>query len=119
MKQNKNPELKKGDRIILINMPGESLFAGTKGIVEKIEKTPSFDGQEGYQYRIRWVDEDDNVISTLSLLPNEDSWLLDPEFNQNNLNEARITDIDVLIRKADWLKLFKRAALKIFLKFLD
>jgi hypothetical protein len=119
MKRSKNPELKKGDRIILINMPGESLFAGTKGIVEKIEKTPSFGGQEEYQYRISWVDEDDNVISTLSLLPSEDSWLLDPEFNQNNLNEARITDIDVLIRKADWLKLFKRADLKYILEYLE
>lgn len=119
MKRDKNPELKKGDRIILINMPGESLFAGTKGIVEKIEKVPSFGGQEGYQYRISWVDDDDNVISTLSLLPNEDSWLLDPEYNQNNLNEARITDIDALIKKADWLKLFKRADLKYILEYLE
>ena len=119
MKRDKNPELKKGDRIILINMPGESLFAGTKGIVEKIEKVPSFGGQEGYQYRISWVDDDDNVISTVSLLPNEDSWLLDPEYNQNNLNEARITDIDALIKKADWLKLFKRADLKYILEYLE
>jgi hypothetical protein len=119
MKRDKNPELKKGDRIILINMPGESLFAGTKGIVEKIEKVPSFGGQEGYQYRISWVDDDDNVISTLSLLPNEDSWLLDPEYNQNNLNEARITDIDALIKRADWLKLFKRADLKYILEYLE
>ena len=119
MKRDKNPELKKGDRIILINMPGESLFAWTKGIVEKIEKVPSFGGQEGYQYRISWVDDDDNVISTLSLLPNEDSWLLDPEYNQNNLNEARITDIDALIKRADWLKLFKRADLKYILEYLE
>jgi len=119
MKRIKNPELKKGDRIILINMPGESLFAGTKGIVEGLERTPSFGGKEEYQYRINWLDEDDNVINTLSLLPSVDSWLLDPEFNQNNINEARITDIDALIRKADWLKLFKRADLKYILEYLE
>ena len=36
MSKKKNPELKEGDRVILVYMPDESLDAGTKGVVKKI-----------------------------------------------------------------------------------
>ena len=38
MRNKLNPELKEGDRIVLVHMDGESLGAGIKGKVLKIEK---------------------------------------------------------------------------------
>jgi hypothetical protein len=119
MKNKKNPELKEGDRIILINMPGENLFAGTKGKVVKYVKVPSFGTNNDYQWLVDWYDEDGDKISSLALLPESDSWILDPEFNKNDLNEAKITDIDALIKKAEWLKLFKRTDLRYILDYLE
>ena len=62
MSKKKNPELKEGDRVILVYMPDESLDAGTKGVVKKIEKTPSFGGSSDYQYRVEWFDDNNKVI---------------------------------------------------------
>lgn len=122
MNKKKNPKLKEGDRIVLIYMPGENIDTGTKGLVKKIEKAPSFDGGADYQYRVEWFDDNDKVISTLSLLPDSDSWILDPEYTQNDLNEAKsraITDLDDLIRRHEWLRLFKKPDLKYIMEFLE
>jgi hypothetical protein len=122
MSKKKNPELKQGDRIVLIYMPGEDIDTGTKGRVKSIGQAPSFGGSPDYMYNIEWLDDDDKVISTLSLLPETDSWILDPEFIGNNLNEAKnrvITDLDELISRHEWSKLFKKSDLKYIMEYLE
>ncbi len=76
MSKNKNPKLKEGDRIVLIYMPGEDVDTGTKGKVRKITPQPSFGTEFDYMYDVEWYDEDDKVISTLSLIPQSDTWNL-------------------------------------------
>ena len=115
----KNPQLQEGDRIVLIYMPGESLDTGTKGKVLKIEKAPSFGGKDGLQYGVEWYNDDESVISSLSLLPESDTWILDPEFKQKNLQERRFDDLDKLISHHEWAKLFKKADLKYIMGFLE
>jgi hypothetical protein len=119
MSKKKNPPLKVGDRIVLIYMPGENLDPGTKGKVNGIEKSPSFGGGSDYQYRVEWYDDDNNVISTLSLIPDSDSWLFDPAFKVKSLNEEKITDLDVLIKRGKWLTLFRKDDLRYIMKFLE
>ena len=115
----KNPQLQEGDRIVLIYMPGESLDTGTKGKVLKIEKAPSFGGKDEFQYRVEWYNDDESVISTLSLLPDSDTWILDPEFKSKNLQERRFDDLEPLIKHHEWAKLFKKADLKYIMEFLE
>jgi hypothetical protein len=115
----KNPQLQEGDRIVLIYMPGESLDTGTKGKVLKIEKAPSFGGKNDFQYSVEWYNDDESVISNLSLLPESDTWILDPEFKQKNLQERRFDDLDKLISHHEWAKLFKKADLKYIMEFLE
>ena len=122
MSKKKNPQLKKDDRIILIYMPGEDIDTGTKGKVKSIGQAPSFGGESDYMYNVEWYEDDDKVISTLSLLPETDSWILDPEFQQNDLNEAKnrvITDLDELISRHEWSKLFKKSDLKYIMEYLE
>ena len=122
MSKKKNPELKEGDRIVLIYMPGEDIDTGTKGRVKSIGQAPSFGGSPSYMYNVEWLDDDDKVISTLSLLPESDSWILDPEFTQNDLNEAKnrvITDLDELISRHEWSRLFKKSDLRYILDYLE
>ena len=122
MSKKKNPELKEGDRIILVYMPDENLEAGTKGVVTKIEKTPSFGESSGYQYAVDWFDENGEVISKLSLLPGVDSWLFDPEYTQKDLNESKtrpITDLDELIRRHEWARLFRKSDLTYVMEYLE
>ena len=122
MSKKKNPKLKEGDRIILIYMPGEDIDTGTKGKVKSIGQAPSFGGESDYMYNVEWYEDDDKVISTLSLLPETDSWILDPEFTQNDLNEAKnrvITDLDELISRHEWSRLFKKSDLRYILDYLE
>jgi hypothetical protein len=119
MSKKKNPELKVGDRIILVYMPGESIDTGTKGKVKSIGQAPSFGGSPEHMYHVEWYDDDDKVISNLSLLPDHDSWILDPEYRQNDLNEAKITDLDDLINRHEWSRLFKKSDLKYIMEFLE
>lgn len=118
MSSKKNPKLKAGDRVILIYMPDENIDTGTKGKVKSIGQQPSFGGSSDYMYNMEWYDDDDEVISTLSLIPNTDSWILDPEFSQN-LQESRFTELDDLIKHHEWSKLFKKSDLSYVLEFLE
>jgi hypothetical protein len=113
----KNPELKPNDRIILIHMPGEKLTIGTKGKVKKIVKTPSFPGSLGYSYDVEWYDENGDVISTLSLIPEADSWLLD----DTSINETKkkILSIDDIEKRANFLDLFKKKDYNHILEFFE
>jgi hypothetical protein len=118
MSKNKNPKLKEGDRIVLIYMPGEDVDTGTKGKVKRIGQQPSFGSEFDYMYDVEWYDDDENVISSLSLLPQSDTWMLDPEFSQKNLQEARFTELDDLIKHHEWSKLFKKSDLKYLIDYL-
>jgi hypothetical protein len=114
-----NPELKTGDRIILVHMDGESLGAGIKGEVTGISKTPSFGGQNSYQYNVRWFDEGGNQFSQLSLLPDADAWIMDPEFEQENIQEINFKNLDDLISKGEFLAVFSKKDLEDVYKFLE
>ena len=119
MSKKQNPKLKKGDRVILINMPGENLDTGDKGKVIKIGDQPSNESGFNYLYQMEWYDDDGKIISDLSLLPQSDTWMLDREYDQNNLNEARIIDLDDLIRRHEWSRLFKKSDLKSIIEYLN
>jgi hypothetical protein len=114
-----NPELKKGDRIILVHMDGESLGTGIKGEVTGISQTPSFGGQNSYQYNVRWFDEEGNQFSQLSLLPDADAWIMDPDFQQENIQEINFRNLDDLIAKGDFLAAFSKQDLEEVYKFLE
>ena len=119
MSKKQNPKLKEGDRIVLIYMPGEDVDTGTKGKVKRIGQQPSFGSEFDYMYDVEWYDDDEKVISTLSLLPQTDTWMLDREYTQNDLNEARIIDLDDLIRRHEWSRLFKMSDLKYVMEYLE
>ena len=119
MSKNKNPKLKVGDRIVLIYMPGEDVDTGTKGKVKRIGQQPSFGSEFNYMYDVEWYDDNEKVISTLSLLPQADTWMLDREYNQNDLNEGRIIDLDELISRHEWSRLFKKSDLKYVMEYLE
>ena len=119
MSKKQNPKLKEGDRIVLIYMPGEDVDTGTKGKVKRIGQQPSFGSEFDYMYDVEWYDDDEKVISTLSLLPQTDTWMLDREYTQNDLNEGRIIDLDELIKRHEWSRLFKKSDLKYVMEYLD
>lgn len=117
MKKGLNPKLDVGDRIILVHMDGEDVGPGTKGEVIKIEKIPSFGGSVDYQYRVNWFDNEGKVISTLSLLPDVDGWLLDEE--KEDIQEINFKSLDDLISKGDFLACFSKRDLDEVYKFLE
>lgn len=119
MSKKQNPKLKEGDRIVLIYMPGEDVDTGTKGKVKRIGQQPSFGSEFDYMYDVEWYDDDEKVISTLSLLPQSDTWMLDREYTQNDLNEGRIIDLDELIKRHEWSRLFKKSDLKSIMEYLN
>ena len=119
MSKKQNPKLKEGDRIVLIYMPGEDVDTGTKGKVKRIGQQPSFGSEFDYMYDVEWYDDDEKVISTLSLLPQTDTWMLDREYTQNDLNEGRIIDLDELISRHEWSRLFKKSDLKSIMEYLN
>ena len=114
-----NPELKTGDRIILVHMEDESLGTGIKGEVLGISKTPSFGGKDSYQYQVRWFDDEGNSFSSLSLLPDADAWIMDQEFEQKNIQEINFKNLDDLISKGDFLSVFSKKDLEEVYKFLE
>jgi hypothetical protein len=106
-------------------MPGEDVDTGTKGKVKRIGQQPSFGSEFDYMYDVEWYDDDEKVISTLSLLPQTDTWMLDREYSQNDqndlndLNEGRIIDLDELIKRHEWSRLFKKSDLKYIMEYLE
>jgi len=115
-----NPELKKGDRIVLVYMDGETLGPGTKGEVLDIGNAPKFSPKDlGYMYNVQWFDEDGNPISRLSLLPETDAWIYDKESNIENIQEIDFRNLDDLISKGDFLAVFSKKDLEEVYKFLE
>jgi hypothetical protein len=78
-----NPKVKEGDRIVCIQMQGESdtVPVGTKGTVQRIVKTPF-----GDQIEVNWENG-----SKLSLLMDEDVWMLEDGLKKKKIKE----DFDV------------------------
>jgi hypothetical protein len=70
-------------------------------------------------YDVEWYDDDEKVISTLSLLPQTDTWMLDREYTQNDLNEEKFTDLDQLERKINFLKSFKKKELQDIMEYVE
>lgn len=118
MKKTKNPKLKEGDRIILIHMPGEEITIGTKGKVIGIENAPSFGGSLGYQYEMEWYDDNDNIFSKLSLIPDTDSWMLD-EITIKENKYTNLSSIDDLEKLANFLDLFRKKDFTLILEYLE
>jgi hypothetical protein len=80
-----NPKVKEGDRIVCIQMQGESdtVPVGTKGTVQRIVKTPF-----GEQIEVNWENG-----STLSLLMDEDVWMLESNLNKKKIQEDIQNDV--------------------------
>lgn len=71
----RNQELKKGDRVLLLHMEGEELY-DIEGVVQEISPVPKFSNQDlGFMYVMKWYDDEGNVISTLSMMPETDKWV--------------------------------------------
>jgi hypothetical protein len=99
-------------------MPGEDIDTGTKGKVIKIGDQPNSVSDFNYMYLMEWYDDNGNVSDSLSLLPQSDTWILDPEFSSKNIHEARFTELDDLIKHHEWSKLFKKSDLKYVIDYL-
>jgi hypothetical protein len=80
-----NPKLKEGDRIILIYMDGEEIPIGSKGIVVGINGQPRFRPTDsGMGYWVEFYDPEDNqFISKLTLIPEDDVWVYDKDYYEN------------------------------------
>lgn len=80
-----NPELREGDRVILIYMEGETYPIGAKGIVKGKINQPKFSVTDpGYGYAVEWFDPiDKTFIGKLPLFPESDGWIFDKEYYQS------------------------------------
>jgi len=118
-----NPELKKGDRIILIHMDDESIIAGTKGEVIEKEKVPKFSKNDlGYQYRMKWYDNEGNVVSSLSLIPEDDGWIYDKSYYEkesDQINEIDSRNLDDVMNYAELLLTLPKSKMKIVMEYLE
>lgn len=76
-----NPEVKEGDKIVLVYMKGESGMApGTKGTVRRVVNDPfEIDG------KIIEVDWENNRV--LSIVSSEDLWMLESEVEKKTIKE--------------------------------
>lgn len=105
-----SPDLKKGDRIILLHMEDDNpVFMGTKGTVTK--KTQVFGDT---QYEVDW----DNG-SRLSIIQGVDKWDLLDNFekrrNRTKINEMDVENFKELISKPEIFKYFDSRFLKKYL----
>jgi len=73
----------------------------------------------GILYRVEWYDENNNIFSRLSLIPEDDSWIMDPDFQQENIQEINFRNLDDLIAKGDFLAAFSKKELEKVYEFLE
>lgn len=103
-----SPDLKKGDRIILLHMEDDNpVFMGTKGTVTK--KIEIFGDT---QYEVDWDDG-----SRLSIIQGVDKWDLLDNFKKrrNKINEMDVNKFKELISKPEIFKYFDSRFLKQYL----
>ena len=119
-----NPELKKGDVIILLHMDGESLPVGSRGIVKKKVIQPRFKSTDpGYGYDVEWYDsETGQRIHGYPLLPEADGWVFDRKYyesNPENIQEISFRDIDDLVEWGNFLTTFDKNDLNSICEFFE
>lgn len=79
----RNPNLKEGDRVVLIHMDGESLPPFTRGVV----------GDNGQrvqgivQYKMEWEDVESG--KNYSLISSVDKWVLESDFEEDLRNRRK------------------------------
>jgi hypothetical protein len=118
-----NPELKTGDRVILIHMNDYSVPIGTKGLVMGTTPLPKFSKTDpDFGYLMKWFDENEKQICRLSLIPNDDAWIYDKEYyesNPENIQEEMFKNVDDLVEWGDFLSLFGRSELKVICELFE
>jgi uncharacterized protein YjgD (DUF1641 family) len=102
-----NPELKKGDRIVLLQMKDEDTIPpGTKGTVKK-----DYELFGEMQYSVEW----DNG-STLNLLSSQDAWVYEEDYLKRRKKNIKENDLDKLVSNKDIFKDFDVRFLVSFMK---
>lgn len=104
-----NPDLKEGDRILLIHMDGESSVSiGDKGTVKRNSRDP-FEKDDTI-YSVEW----DNG-TTLNLLSATDSWIYDKDFKPKGsikkgkeIKEGSVEEVDEYMKLKDIFKSGKK-----------
>lgn len=119
-----NPELKKGDVVILLHMDGESVPIGSRGfVIEKIPQPRQKSTDSGYGYKVEWYDIDTNkLLSKFPLFPEDDGWVFDREYYEsegNNINEAKFKDVDDLVEWGKFLTTFGKDDLNRICEFFE
>ena len=118
-----NPKLKIGDRVILIHMSDYSVPIGSKGLVRKITPLPKHSKNDpDFGYVMKWFDENEKQISSLSLIPNDDAWIYDKEYyesNSENIQEEMFRDVDDLVEWGNFLTTFGKEDLNSICEFFE
>ncbi len=119
-----NPELKKGDVIMLLHMDGESVPVGSRGFVKEKINQPKFKSTDpGYGYAVEWYDKKTgDFISKLPILPEADGWVFDREYyesNPENIQEAMFRDVDDLVEWGNFLTTFDKNDLNSICEFFE
>ena len=118
-----NPELKKGDVVMLLHMEGESVPVGSRGfVVEKIVQPKFKPKDSGYGYKVEWHDKKGNIISTYPLFPEDDGWVFDKKYyesNPENLQEDMFKNVDDLVAWGDFLNTFGKDDLNSICEFFE
>ena len=110
-----NPELKIGDKIVLLHMDGESsIMPGTKGTVKRISQVFG-----DTQYSVEWENG-----SSLELISSVDAWDTEENFEKRKLKKIQKKDITeisslesnkILIKNIDIFKFFNMKFLQKYL----
>jgi len=120
-----NPELKIGDRVILIHMNDYSVPIGSKGLVTGITPLPKHSKNDpDFGYLMRWFDENEKQISRLSLIPNDDAWVYDKKYyeSNDNINESAFdmfSNIESLVDWGEFFTIFTKTELNTICELLE
>jgi hypothetical protein len=118
-----NPELKKGDVVMLLHMEGESVPVGSRGfVVKKIVQPKYIPTDSGYGYKVEWYDIKNKLISKFPLFPESDGWVFDKKYyesNPENLQEDMFNNVDDLVAWGDFLTTFGKDDLNSICEFLE
>jgi hypothetical protein len=118
-----NPELKTGDRIMLLHMDGEDMPSGTKGKVIRIMDTPKFTKDDlGFMYDMEWYGDEGNVISKLSMSPESDGWIYDKMYymeNPTDINESKYENLDDVMKSYKVMSSLPKTEMKIVQTYLE
>ena len=118
-----NPELKTGDRIMLLHMNDEDIPPGTKGKVIRIMVTPKFTKDDlGFMYDMEWYGDEGNVISKLSMSPENDGWVYDKMYymeTPTDINESKYENLDDVMKSYKVVSSLPKTEMKIIQTYLE